>query len=471
MNSKKMRWLILILIAVLALSIGGYLLVDALMKKKEAAEAEEAASLHLFSFDANSIQQLSLNAKEGDFVMQLSADGEWELTETTYTYQFDLNTAYVTTVCSYMSALTAEKKFNVDTGNLEPYGLADPVVLTCTDTAGRQYTLHVGNATATQEYFYVMVPGNDTVFGIAYDTGVLFTGDTAYLKNSYMLNCMDVNVTEFELTRGGETVVDLEQRDNLWHMNAPMENANVNSANVGSMLSNVTRLELDSYLELRSDSTDLSKYGLDDPYYTLRVKTVDDEEIVIHYSSPEFDGTYIYLLYESTGEIASMTKSAASFLAMDISEVLSSKVLEQNMAGVSALDVQVDDIEFRMEMDSANAQYVYNDVDIDALGDDAVTMFEYLYATVSNLTYESMDLDADVDLEKEPAIVFHYTLTDGSETELTLIAIDDTTYWAVVDGSYTGMIVRRRSISGNSGVLTYYEKMNDLLAELQEAQS
>ncbi len=471
MNSKKMRWLIIILVALLVLSIGGYLLVDAIMKKKEAAEAEEAASLILFDFDANSICRVDIAAKEGDFAMQLTADGQWELTETTYAYKFDLNTSYVTTICSYMSTLTAEKKFNVDMTKPENYGLADPVVLTCTDTAGKQYTLHVGNATATQEYFYVMVPGNDTVFGVPFDTGVLFTGDSSYLKSSYLLNCLDVDITEFEFERSGETIMDLEQRDNIWHMNAPLENVNVNSADVGSLLSSLTRLELDSYMELKTDSTDLSRYGLDMPGSRLRVKLTDGTEKVIHFSSPEFDNTYIYLYYEDTGEIASMTRGSSSFLSMQTAEVLSTKVLEQTLYTVSALEAQVDDVTFRMELDSLNGQYSYNGTDVDALGEDAVTMFEYLFATVANMEYESMDMEADVDVTKTPDAVFRYTLTDGSETALSLIAIDDTTYWAVVDGKYTGMVVRRRALSGSTGVLTYHEKMEDLLTDLQAMQS
>ncbi len=471
MSIKKMRWLVLILVGLLILSIGGYLIVDAVVKKKEAAEAAEAASLILFEFDSASICEVSVDGKEGKFVMKLGANGEWFITETDYSYQFSLNSSYLNTVCSYMGALTAEKKFNVDMNKLDTYGLADPIVLTCTDTAGKSYTLHVGNATATQEHFYVMVPGNDTVFGIAYETGALLTADTNYLKNSYMLSFYDVEIAELGMYRTGKEPLEMQLQDGKWMMESPLKDANISNAEVNTMLTSITRIELATYLERKTDNTDLSRYGLEDPMYTFIVKNTEGETITIHFSSLEFDDSYVYLLYEETGEIASLLKNSAGFLNMDVSEFLVSKIHAQNIASVSAVEATVDDITFTMEMDQANGQYTYNSIDVDALGEEAVTMFGYLFDTMSNVEYDSMDLEADPDLEQEPAIRFCYTLTDGTQTELALIAIDDTTYWAVVDGKYTGMIVRRRAISGNSGVLTYYEKMNDLMAELQESDS
>ncbi len=471
MSIKKMRWLVLILVGLLILSIGGYLIVDAVVRKKEAAEAAEAASLVLFDFDSASICEMTVDGKEGKFVMRLEPDGEWVITETDYSYTFSLNSSYLNTVCSYMGALTAEKKFNVDMNKLENYGLADPIVLTCTDTFGNAHTLYVGNATATQEHFYVMVPGNDTVFGIAYETGALLTADTNYLKNSYMLSYYDVDIAGFELYRTDETAFHMELQDGRWVMHSPLKDANINNADVNSMLTSITRIELTTYLERKTDATDLSCYGLDDPRYTFIVKNMEGEAITIHFSSLEFDESYVYLLYEETGEIASMLKNRAGFLNMQVSEFIDSKVHAQNIASVSAVEATVDDISFTMEMDQTNGQYTYNEMDVDALGEEAITMFGHLFDTMSNVEYDSMDLEAEPDLEQEPAIRFCYTLTDGTQTELALIAIDDTTYWAVVDGKYTGMIVRRRAISGNSGVLTYYEKMNDLMAELQESAS
>ena len=90
-------------------------------------------------------------------------------------------------------------------------------------------------------------------------------------------------------------------------------------------------------------------------------------------------------------------------------------------------------------------------------------MFNQLFLTVSNLTYDSLDIDAEIDENAEPTVMFRYTLMDGTETELSLVPVDDTFYQAFLNGEYTGKIVRRRALSGSAGVLTYHEKMIDLL--------
>ncbi len=67
--------------------------------------------------------------------------------------------------------------------------------------------------------------------------------------------------------------------------------------------------------------------------------------------------------------------------------------------------------------------------------------------------------------DPEPACTFRYTLDDDTQRELTLVPIDDVTYWAYVDGRCVGMTVRRNALSGTSGVLNFLEKLTDSLDE------
>jgi hypothetical protein len=118
-------------------------------------------------------------------------------------------------------------------------------------------------------------------------------------------------------------------------------------------------------------------------------------------------------------------------------------------------------------MDHENGVYTFDDIDISDM-EDVLSTSKSLFNTVSNLEYEELVLDAQPDIDGEPDAVFRYTLLDGTETELSLYSIDDTTYWAFVDGSFTHMTVRRRSLSSNSGVLNFYEKVTDALADAEE---
>ncbi len=463
MSSKKMKRLIIILIVSLVLAIGGYLIADAIIGAKEKKEAEELASMNLFSFDPLTIDEVTLDTHQGFFRFQVK-DSVWAIAETDYKDPITLNPAYISTVCSYMGELTAETKFNADTDKLADYGLADPIVLTCS-AGSTDHTLYVGNATPTQEYFYVMVPGNDTVFGISYEIGAILYGDLQSIKSPYMLNDTETEIVEVSLERDGEMVFDMVMENNYWEMAAPLPDAQVISADVNSLLTSLTRLMFDSYVGVAGDSCKLSDYGLSKPYCTLTVKNTRGEKTVIDFEKPDPNNGVSHVLLRGTNEIAAMETGHLNFLSIEISEFIEPRILYFPMEELKSLAASVDDISFLMEMDSETGVQKFNGTDISTLEENAASTFSLLYESVAYLEFDTIDMEAEVDTTAEPAAVFRYTKADGTETQLSLIAIDDTSYYAVIDGVYTHMTVRRRSLSGNTGVLNFHERMLDMMAE------
>lgn len=462
MSSKKMKRLIIILVVLLVLAIGGYLIADAIIGAKEKKEAEELASMNLFSFDPLTIDEVTFDTKQGFFRFNVQ-DSVWAIAETDCKDPITLNPAYISTVCSYMSGLKASTKFNADTGKLADYGLAEPVVLTCS-AGNKDYTLHVGNATPTQEYFYVMIPGNETVYGIDYEYGAILYGDLQSMKTPYMLNDTEIDIVEVSLERDGEMVFDMVMKDHYWEMAAPISNANIDSSQVNSLLTSLTRLMFDSYVGIVGDTCSPADYGLSKPYGTLTVKNTKGQKTVIDFEKPDPNNGVTHVLLHSTNEIAAMETGHLNFLSVDISEFIEPRLLYLPMNEVKALDVSVDDISFRMEMDAETGVQKFNGTDISTLEENAAATFKLLYESVAYLEFDTLDMDAQVDVTAEPAAVFRYTKADGTETQLSLIAIDDTSYYAVIDGEYTHMTVRRRSLSGNTGVLNFHERMLDMSA-------
>lgn len=464
MSSKTMKRMILLLAVILVFAVAGYLITDTVMKKKEQAAADEEASMHLFSFDSNSIDRVTLDTKEGHFQMEI-VDSEWTITDTNYPYEFVLNSAYVSTVCSYLCELTALTKFDNTKASLADYGLEDPVVLTCS-AGDTDYTLHIGNATPTQEYFYAMVPGNDTVYGIDFEYGTVFYGDTAYLKSPYMLNYYDVEIAEIALEREGEVIFDLRQEE-TWTMDAPLENGNIDSAQVNSLVTTLVRLQLDSFVGLTSEGFSTADFGLDNPYATLTVRSHDGSETIIDFAQHDANDGILYILYRNEQEIAAMAQSTANFIHTELAELMNENIMQVDYTLTASVDAVVDDLTFRMEMDAASGTYSFDGIDISSMGSDVSSEFRAVFDTMSNLKFEALDLETEVDVTAEPAVVFHYTMQDGTEKELSLIEAEDSLYWALVDGEYTGMTVRRRSLSGSTGVLTFHERMMDAIADAQ----
>ncbi|MDE7094502.1 MAG: DUF4340 domain-containing protein, partial [Oscillospiraceae bacterium] len=392
----------------------------------------------------------------------------WGVTETDYQYDFELNAYYINSICSYMSDLTALKKLSVPTENLNNYGFADPVVLTCYDSTNTAYTLYIGDATATEEYYYAMLPDDATVYELDFNTADVLHGGMAYLKSPYMLKYYDVNISDVILEHDSEIIFDISNTSGAWEMRKPINNAQVNSANINSFLTSLSRLEIESFVSMVEDGSDLIKYHLDNPAYTLTVKTKDGEITTIDFAEFDKNDGSVYLVYEETGQIATMAINSVSFLQTQPSELLSDRVYSPSFTDVNQLEVQVDDLLFTMTMNHEENTYFLDDIQISEQNSDIQNLFRSLFQTVSNMTYDSLDLETDISdikSDTESTVIFKYTMLDNTEQEISLIPINDTYYQAFINGEYSHKIVRRRALSNNTGVLTYYEKITDALEE------
>ena len=465
MSTKKMKILIGVLIAALLVGTGAYIAVDTLKSREEQAAYEEAKALQLFDFDENSIDKVELSFSEGSFIVE-KATGGWTITDTDYQYSLDLNAFYINTICTYLSDLTALKKLNISSSELSSYGLDNAQPLTCY-SGNTAYTIYLGNPSATEEYFYIMLPDDSAVYAVDFNEGEILKGGLSYLRDPYMIPWMDVNITYVKLDRQGKTAFEIEKdENNRWQMSAPLHNADLNAANINSMLTSVTRLQIENFLQRVDSPQDLIDYHLDDPAYQFTIKTDSGEMLTIDFADFDTADNNVYLVYEESGQIASMTVNSVSFLQTQPSELMLDKLYSPEYTQVASLDVQVDDLHFTMNMNHDENQYILiqtdgAETDISTMNESVPKTFRALFQSVSNMTYDSLDLDAELAGEAEPSAIFHYTLTDGSEHEVTLIPVDDTFYQAFLDGEYTGKIVRRRALSGNNGVLTYYEKLLD----------
>ena len=468
MSTKKIKALVIALVVLLIVGICAYIAVDTLKSREEQAALEEKNSLQLFDFDENSIEKVEIEVPEGHFTVENSVDG-WEITSTDYKYDIHLNAFYINTICNYMSNLTALKKLNVSSEDMAGYGLESCSSLTCY-SGSEAYTIYIGNPSATEEYFYIMRPDDATVYAIDFDKGQVLKGGLSYLKDPYLINWLDVNINYVKLQHKDDISFEIEKdENNRWQMFAPLANAPLNGANINSMLTSVTRLQVDSFVKMAESPQDLIDYHLDDPAYQFTVRTEFGDTMTIDFAEFDQKDSEVYLVYEESGQIATMTPNRVSFLQTNASELMTDKIFSPDMTEVSALDVTVDDLHFSMTMDAENSKTFFNsdnivsEIEISSNTDEIQKMFNQLFLTVSNLTYDSLDIDAEIDENAEPTVMFRYTLMDGTETELSLVPVDDTFYQAFLNGEYTGKIVRRRALSGSAGVLTYHEKMIDLL--------
>ncbi len=462
MSSRKMLIAIIVMAVLLAVAAGGYFLVDRTKQQAEDAQQAELDALQLFAFNEEMVDAVTFDMEEGSFQIE-AADSSWVLTETDYPHSLTLNSYYINSVVSYMANLTALQKFDIEENKLDAYGLDEPVIVTCRQ-GDTTYTLYVGDASVTEEYWYVMLPDDDTVYGIDYNEGAVLHGGIQYLRTRYILPFYEVNISALTLEKDNEVYIDMKQQNGQWHMDAPLKGANVNSAQVKSLLTTLTRIEADSFVAVIEDKAKLTDYALELPAYTLTVIS-SGETYTLDFSVNPQDDSSMYVLQRETGLLSTLSTSSAGFLQMQPEEFLEKKLLDVPFANARSLEVQVDDTAFTLTMDAEKGEYQFNDTTIPVTDSNLTGLFQNLYDTVANLSYETLDLTAEIAENAKAACTFRFTAADGTETVLTLIQTeaDENLYYAVLNGDYTGMIVRRRSLTGSTGVLNFYEKFTDAL--------
>ena len=460
MSSRKIRVTIIALIVLLISAIIGYAAVDRSKTAEEAASQAEIDAMQLFRFDPDSIEEVIFDNDEGHFRIT-SDNGAWTLAETDYPHEIRLNPYYINACVNYMCDLLAVQKVDADPEKLASYGLDKPSTVTCTG-AGKSYTLYVGSASVTQEYWYVSLPDDSHIYAVDYTEGETLRGGTAYLKSRSMLEGADVSIDGFCLKKGTETVVDLSKKSGLWEMLAPYKGANINSAQVSSMLTSLTRVEYTSFETILEKPEDAAAYGLDKPAYTLTVKTGDLTEELLF--APHPDGG-MYVLSKGSGQVAVLNAQTSGFLDLSPAELLIRQLVELPYANARSLEAKVDDLSFTMEMDAQAGTCSLNGRDLSGMDANVQTLHKNLYDTVSNLTWEELLPDAELPEEAEPDCSFRFTAADGTVTELTLYqTADENVYLAAINGENSHLTVRRRSLTGTTGVLNFYEKITDAIS-------
>lgn len=463
MSSKKIRTILIALLVLLGLAGGGYALVDHLKKQEEQTALAEAAALKLFSFDSNAVESVEITNPDGHFKIDKQTEG-WTLTETDFPHQFVLNTYYLNVINSTMSGLTALQKIEADPSQSSAYGLDDPVIISC-QAGGETYTLHIGTCSVTKDCYYVSIPGDPTVYGIDYNSGEGLRGGISYLRSAYMIHDSETKLVSFSLEHNGETVYDLARNDaNTWTLQAPYTDVDTDTVKVSTILTELVRIEYSTLETFTDDPDELAAYGLDKPAYTFRVATAE-EETVLQFAEFDPNDAVVYAYEPSSGAVSTLAMRDCGFLTGSWYNLISEKVLRIPFANASALDVTVDCKHFTLTMDQENGVYHLDDLEVSSISDEVGAAFEYLYASVSEISTEEIIESPALPESPVPACRFVYTLNDGTTRTLELVPDDDKTYWAYVDGRCIGQTVRRNALSGTSGVLNFLEKMTDALAD------
>lgn len=454
---KRQVIIILSLVLLVGITLGAYFFVRNSNEKKQQEAAEEAAALQLVQFNSNDINKIELQTPDGTFSAVLNENSIWELEQET---DFKINIYFLNSVAGSLCNLTASENIGSATEDIKKqYELDHPYVVTLSTDSGSR-TLYTGKLTATGEYYYVMTDVSDDIFLVKSDYGDYLCPNRNSLKNIYVQTNQSSPIDRIILTYDNEVVYDLQKKeDNTWEMLEPMKSDFVNLVNISNLQTDIMQLIIDKFGDENITESQYAEYGFDDPAYMFYFSQEDGTETTIYALDYDTDSTdFVECLQKETGQIFYCAANYIGLLQSTASDFLSSNIYNVAITEVSAVDVQMEGEELSMKIDQENEQYTVNDIDVDALGSDAVSALTLFYQSISNMTADTFYLTEAIP-DSEPEVSITYTLTDGSKEVVTLLKKDDETYYALRNGEYSGFLVERSQFTTRTGILEMYNRL------------
>lgn len=281
--------------------------------------------------------------------------------------QMIVNAGY--TLSTYSAAVTEAdfEKYGLGGGNYNAY-------FVLRSTAGKRYTVYIGDRTLAGDGYYARYEGRDAIYilddsiekDLLASVNAIVRPLLAYPSsmNSYYL------VQNFMLMRGEEmflaaSYLNPDMRDELAAMSVhQLQHPGAYPA--GEYYDDVLTLFCD-FKGTETVATDVSdatlaKYGLDKPAYTLYFEntTVDDDgnptgtiPNYLAFSEKQQDASGAYYYYVASfnfGIIARMEQITLDFLEWDLDKWVSSNIFQVNIVNVSSLRFDMADLTVTFEL-------------------------------------------------------------------------------------------------------------------------
>lgn len=456
---KRIRAALIVMVILIAATLGIYFAASYFSNKNSEKEAEEAEKLIIFDFDENASTNLKIHNESGDYEMQYTQSGGWTMTEET---DFEVNSNTAINICTAMASLKATKI--IEDGDTAKYGFDTAIDLTVTAN-GNDYTLHVGDSTPTNESFYVMKEGSDSIYLIDYSTGIILCATKDSLKSQYIADYNANEVEHFALWKGSENDENIlfsmsKDENNKWHMDKPYKDDSVHSSDVNTFINDAIRDKIYNFIAENCQESDYEKYGFDDPQFVFEISGNDTYKKVIFGDCINND-TEMYGLFTETGQVVTFYKNTVSVLGYDTSDMMNKYIFCKNLSEVSSVSITLPEGSAELELNETDSKYTFNGKEIDISDEDINMAYFNFFDSFNNAYFESIDKETEPSGDSE--VTVEYTLSDGTVTKLEYIPVpgeDSNTYWVMKDGEYTGFIVRKKVVANISSA---YEALEEII--------
>lgn len=447
-------------------SFGAFLAVKNKSDKETQQQNVQTADKVLFDFDGDSITEITFNCPDGEYKVIKSEDGTWNLDNK----EFVIDQTYIQTLCTFTSELTAEDSFGeADSEKKSMYGLDSPETITFSDGTN-EYKIYVGNISPTNEYYYIMVDGKNTVYTVGSINGSVYKSSRMMLKAKDLIPYSDTEIRQMTLKKDGKVIYDLtfDEETSKWSLPEEYSKLPFDQTAVSSMLTTLTRLEaeqlLDEYLE------DLSKYGFDKPSAEFTVKGSDGTEKKLLVSSKNTsNNTVTYVLDTSTNQVQTYYISDLNFTQYIPLDFMPDSVTTAGIYGTTDFTLDFGDIHDSFTMNMTDRILEMNGVSVDIENTETSTAFQNFYNAMSVLVITELDVNATPD-NSDPLLTAEYNISDGTHLKVQFVDNGNEQCYVFIDDEYTGALIDKNVLTGKNSVKSFYSSFCERAGILKTVQ-
>ena len=254
------RSLSTLVLLVVALGLGAYIY---FVEQHRAPASEEAPNDQLFSFEEDELAELYLTGTSGEVIQLHRADGTWRVVAPV---EAAADETAVSSITSGLASLEIGRVLDEGPVELDPFGLADPVLDVGFALAEDDRVEHllIGEQTPTGANRYAKLTDTDRVFLIAGYLNTTFDKTTFDLRDKAILVTSPDEFNGLHITTG-EQAMALVKEGNDWRMTAPWD-ARADFSTVQGLVGRLTSGKMQAIES--EDADDLDAYGLAEPRQT-----------------------------------------------------------------------------------------------------------------------------------------------------------------------------------------------------------
>lgn len=436
MDTKKIKRLVIALVLVILAGVAYLVLLNYSDKKEEAENQkaqEEAEASVVFETDTDKVSSISFQGDDGKLVFE-KKDDVWTYPEDAV---FQMKDSRIQTLLADISSVSCTRELDAK-GDLAQFGLEDPVnTIEITLSDGTEKALYVGNKnTSTHELYFQTEEKSDTVYMTKTALDTDFSGTIQdFAAYTDFPKVSPETMTEFDVNKAQDSYVLVMTGDDQCTVEDEAGDSQLANLNlVGMVQDNVSNIIW--YQDLEYNCSDYAQYGLDDPQMVLTVRYKDGEEekeFELSVGDEDENGNYYArlndlpevhtirgeyltdLLESSASSYWSLTYSFVSIGDLDQLEVTKDgethvlkKEIQTTKGGLESVKWLVDDQEV-----------------------DEKLFTDFYYACVSVTAQER--LDSVPDQTGDEVLKLVYTLTDGSQKEITYYEEDQNFYTVIYE--------------------------------------